>query len=254
MKIVSWNVNGIRSRETRLLEFIEKHQPDVLGLQEVKAHPDTLAFTLKFVPGYEVVWNWCKTKHGYSGTAIYYKSELSPTNIVTEMGSEKFDIEGRYIQIDIGNLSIVNGYFPFGGNERLDYKLEYQDKITEISNKLKSDGKKVVVMGDINVCHTEIDLFDPILYANKSCFLPKERQWLTDFLKSGFIDTFRMFNKEPRNYTWWSYQDKLRVINRGLRLDYIFVDKNLVDSIKSASIMKDEFGSDHCPISCEIDL
>ncbi|GAB4162167.1 MAG: exodeoxyribonuclease III [Candidatus Dojkabacteria bacterium] len=254
MKIATWNINGIRSAQQQLLNFIAEYTPDILGLQETKAHPDDLDFTLKLIPGYSVDFAWCKKNKGYSGTAIYYKNELKPDNFHTTIGIDHFDIEGRYTQLDFDNFSIINGYFPFGGGteERLQYKLAFNEAVINKVEELTKNGRQVVIMGDINICHKPIDIFNPALFVNKSPFLPAERQWISRLIKLGYTDSFRFFNNEPYQYSWWPYTDPARVSGVGYRIDYILTPQILDSALVEAKILKNVYGSDHCPVIVEL--
>jgi exodeoxyribonuclease-3 len=255
MKIYSWNVNSLRNAEESVLALLAQHQPDILFIQELRAHPDQLSFFLKFVDGYEAVFN-DSGKPGYAGTAAYYKMELQPDKITTETKFDVLNNEGRTIVIQKGNNVFVNWYIPNGNasQERLDYKMNFHDAITLFCKQAVEKGFNVIAGGDFNVCHTEDDVYAPDQFKNQSCFLPMERKWMTDFIRKGFVDTFREFNKDPENYSWWNLRDPKRFENKGLRLDYLFVNESFKDNVKNSAIHKDIFGSDHCPISVEIDL
>lgn len=255
MKIYSWNVNSLRNAEDAVIKLLTEHQPDILLIQELRANPDQLSFFLKFVDGYEAVFN-DSGRPGYAGTAVYYKSKLQPIKIQTETKLDPLNQEGRTIVLQKDNTIFVNWYIPNGNSrqERLDYKMQFHDAMLEFSKATVKQGLNIVVGGDFNICHTEDDIYAPKQFENSSCFLPMERKWMSDYIKKGFIDTFREFNKEPENYTWWNLRDPKRFENKGLRLDYLFINEKLRPKLRKAQIHKDIFGSDHCPISVEIDL
>ena len=252
MKIYSWNVNSLRSCENNFLEFLDKYKPDIVGIQELRGHPDQLSFFLKFVDGYKNLFN-DSGRPGYAGTALYYKDTLEVKEVTKEVGNEILNTEGRVIKIVVDDIHIFNYYTPNGtsSEERLKFKLQYYDEILKLSEELIRQGKKVVVGGDLNVGHTEKDLY--LKYCNHSGFLPEERKWFDDMLDIGFVDSFRMFQKEGGYYTWWHLSDPKREKNNGWRFDYFLVSNNLKDRVKSAGILKDTYGSDHCPIWVEID-
>lgn len=252
MKIISWNVNGIKSTEKDLLELISSEKPDVIGIQEVKSHPDTLGFELKMIPGYSAVWNWHRARNGYSGVCIFYKADLGVSATHISMGEDRFDVEGRYSQIDIDDYSIINIYFPFGGGgfDRQDYKMDFNRKVSEIVKTLKKKGRKVILMGDVNIAHQPIDIFDPVRFQNRSVFLPQERAWLDEFLDMGFVDTFRAENDGVQEFTWWPYSDPLRTLYTGMRIDYILTQNGI--RFSKPQILKDFPGSDHVPVAAEV--
>lgn len=252
MKIISWNVNGIKSTEKDLLELISSEQPDVIGIQEVKSHPDTLGFELKMMAGYSAIWNWHRSRNGYSGTCIFYRSDLGDVKTHISMEEDRFDVEGRYTQVDIDDYSIINIYFPFGGGkfERQDYKLDFHRRVSEKVKELGKEGRKVILMGDVNIAHQPIDIFDPIGFQNKSVFLPQERAWLDEFIDIGFIDTFRKDNDGIQEFSWWPYTDPLRTLYTGMRIDYILTCADI--SFSDPKILKDIPGSDHVPVIATI--
>lgn len=260
MKIATWNVNGLRSAETKFLAFLERHQPDIIGLQEVKASPDDLPFTVKIPDGYVSDFDWCKYRRGYSGVGLYFRTAAfknSRPKTVVGIGEERFDKEGRVVTVENKDITVVNAYFPFGGGNRparLDYKMNFCEAVYNYVVALKNEGKRVILMGDINIARNPEDLYSPAAYANTSVFLPIEREWLEKFLALGFVDCFRKFEKSGGHYTWWPYTDPTRVVNNGLRIDYIFADKSLDEGVVTCEILKEQFGSDHCPVIAEIKL
>lgn len=255
MKLISWNVNGLRSAEKHFLQFINEESPDILMLQELRAHPDQLQFFLKFISGYKVEFNPSR-KPGYSGTALYYKDEIPFDKVTSRTGNETLDSEGRTIVCKLGDLIIINFYTPNGtsSEERLKFKLKYYDAITDYLRGLLKKKCSAIVGGDINVAPTELDLYSPEKNKNHSGFLPVERDWFSELLQIGFIDTFRMFEKGGGHYTWWHMRDPRRVKNRGWRFDYFLVSKDLKKKVVKAKILRDVFGSDHCPIGLEVEI
>ncbi|MDH3268893.1 MAG: exodeoxyribonuclease III [Ignavibacteria bacterium] len=252
LRLISWNVNGIRaSHKKGLLDWFEKENPDMLCLQETKAHPDQLVDELKNVDGYESCFSSAEKK-GYSGVVTYTK--LKPKNVQQGLGIKKFDSEGRFIITEFEDFILFNIYFPNGkaSGERLQYKIDFYDAFLKHCKKLLKQEKKVVVCGDVNTAHKEIDLARPKENSQTSGFLPEEREWIDKFLAAGFMDTFRMFNQKPENYTWWDMVTRARERNVGWRIDYFYASENLKSNIKSASIHSSVMGSDHCPIELEL--
>jgi len=253
MRILSWNVNGIRAADRKgFFDYLKEQSPDILCVQEVKAHTDQLNNRFIQPDGYNSYWNTAEKK-GYSGVAVYAKRE--PDNI-KEMGIAKFDDEGRLLILEYPEFVLFNGYFPNsqGPGLRVDYKIEYCDAILELCNSYVQSGRNVLVSGDYNIAHTEIDLARPKQNQESAGFLPEERQWMTKFLDNGYTDTFRMFNKEPGNYTWWTYRFKAREKNIGWRIDYHCVNEGFNDKVKKSEILSSVMGSDHCPISIDLDV
>ncbi len=254
MKIISWNVNGIRAADKKgLFEWFKKESPDILCLQEIKALPAQLPAHLKNTPGYNININSAERK-GYSGVATY--SKLKPIETKTGFGIEKFDKEGRILISDFKDFILFNIYFPNGkkNKERLDYKLDFYDTFLAIADNLKAKGKNIVVCGDFNTAHKEIDLARPKENEKVSGFLPIERAWFDTFIDHGYIDIFRYFNKEPEQYSWWDMKTRARERNVGWRIDYFFVNKEFIKNVKNAVIMQDVMGSDHCPVGIEIEV
>jgi exodeoxyribonuclease III len=250
MKIISCNVNGIRSAYKKgLIEFINKQKPDVFCLQEVKADEASLPEELLNIVGYSLCLN-SATKKGYSGTAIYSKD--SPILINKKLGIDRFDGEGRIIELNYGDITIINVYIPHGGRqkENLDYKLDVYNKLIDKLISLKN--KKVIVIGDFNIAHEEIDLARPTQNKNNIMFTVEERKQIDRIIDLGFADSFRVLNQNPGNYTWWPYAFNAKERNMGWRIDYIFVSKELSNNMKNAKIYPECSFSDHCPISLEI--
>jgi exodeoxyribonuclease III len=253
MRIISWNVNGIRAIYKKgLLEFVSKYDPEIFCLQETKAHPDQLEGELLNPFGRQAFWSAAQ-RPGYSGTATYVKS--APDSVKYGIGIKKFDTEGRFVVTDHGQFVLYNVYFPNGGSgeERHLFKQEFLQKFKTHLQKMKDDGRELIVVGDYNVAHKEADVYDPIRLANESGFLPEEREWFDGFVDMGFVDLFRHFHpKATHRYSWWSYQERGRVGNRGWRIDYICATEGLLAKIKSCEILDDVMGSDHCPVICEL--
>lgn len=254
MKILSWNVNGLRAAYRKgFLEWFLADEPDILCLQEVRALEEQLPSELREMEGYHAY--FCPAeKKGYSGVAIY--SKMKPQNVKNGFGIERFDSEGRTLIADYGDFVLFNIYFPNGtsSEERLQYKLEFYDALLDCVKDMNKEGKRVVICGDVNAAHKEIDLAQPKEKQTVSGFLPEERAWIDRLLSAGYIDTFRMFNQEPEHYTWWKFGQNARKRNLGWRLDYFFVSEELRDSVKSAFILSDVMGSDHCPVGIVLDV
>jgi len=252
MKIISYNVNGIRAAITKgFLEWLQIANPDVICLQEIKATEDQIPTQDITAAGYPFQYYFPATKKGYSGVAIL--SKIEPQKIVYGTGIEHMDFEGRNLRADFENVSVMSLYLPSGTNiDRLDHKFKYMDDFHNYIMHLKKDIPNLVICGDYNICHEAIDIHDPIRNQTVSGFLPQERAWLDAFMKSGFIDSFRHFNKEPHNYSWWSYRAGARGNNKGWRIDYNLVSENLKERMTRAVILPEAKHSDHCPIMVEI--
>lgn len=283
MKLSSWNINGIRAsvkKDQGILSYLRDGAPDVLGVQEVKADMSQIPSMLLEMPGYRTYFNTGEVK-GYSGVGLLCKHE--PLHIETSLGVPEFDREGRFIAADFGSFVMANAYFPNGGQwpepwplslewpkgldwqgwlsyagwpewlNRLKFKMAFYEKFMDWATELKASGKHVVVCGDVNTAHKEIDLARPKNNERTTGFLPGEREWITKFLEAGFADAFRAFNKDGENYSWWDMKTRARDRNVGWRLDYFFVDVPFMEKVTGASIEKDVFGSDHCPVSIEVE-
>jgi exodeoxyribonuclease-3 len=252
MKILCWNVNGIRAIDKKgLFDWFKKESPDILCLQEIKAMPDQIPPHLRNMPGYNIFINSAERK-GYSGVLTFSKD--NPLDVKNGFGIPKFDIEGRILITEFPSFTLFNIYFPNGkmNQERLDYKLEFYDTFLGYADNLKSEGKNIVVCGDFNTAHKEIDLTHPKENEKISGFLPIERDWIDTFIDHGYVDTFRHFNKEPDQYSWWDFKSRAREKNVGWRIDYFFVNKEFIAHIKKAFILQHVMGSDHCPVGIEI--
>ncbi len=253
MKIISYNVNGIRAALRKGFDsWLQATDPDVVLLQETKATSDQVDVSVFEALGYHHYW-FSAQKKGYSGVAVLTKQK--PNHIEYGTGIESMDFEGRNIRVDFDDVSVMSLYLPSGTNSaRLDHKLEYMDLFQTYINNLTKEYPNLVIGGDYNICHEAIDIHDPIRNKNVSGFLPVEREWIGNFMDSGFIDSFRHLNKEPDNYTWWSYRANARANNKGWRIDYNMVSMPLKDKIKRAVILKDAMHSDHCPHMVELAL
>jgi exodeoxyribonuclease-3 len=251
MKIISYNVNGIRAALKKgFLEWLTAANPDVLCLQETKAHKEQLDLSLFEEAGYKYNYWFSAQKKGYSSVAILCKTE--PKNVVYGTGIETMDFEGRNLRVDFDSISIMSMYLPSGTNDaRLEFKLQYMAEIQEYVNELRKEVPNLVVCGDYNICHEEIDIHNPKM-KGVSGFLPVEREWMGSFIKSGFIDSFRELNKEAVQYSWWSYRANARNNNKGWRLDYHMISEPLRDRLERAYILPEAKHSDHCPIVVEI--
>lgn len=252
MRILSWNVNGIRAVYKKgFLRWFLKERPDILCIQETKAQEDQIPNEIKNVLGYHTYFS-SADKKGYSGVGLFTKEK--PNLIGRGFGIEKFDNEGRILIADYEKFLLFNIYFPNGkiSRERLKYKMDFYDAFLDYVDELKNKGKKLIICGDVNTAHTEIDLARPKDNEKVSGFLPEERAWIDKFISHGFIDTFRIFKKEGGHYTWWDLRTRARDRNIGWRIDYFYVSDNLKSKVKSAFIMPEVMGSDHCPIGIEI--
>jgi exodeoxyribonuclease-3 len=237
IRLLCWNVNGIRSVKNKgLLEWLNLESPDMLAIQETKAQPEQLDSDIKEPPGYHTYWNYSERK-GYSGVALYTKEV--PESIGYDLGTSKLDIEGRVIRAEYLEFTLLNIYYPNGkkDQERLDYKMIFYNEFLNYADSLRKAGKKLIICGDVNTAHNEIDLARPKENSKVSGFLPIEREWMDKFVSHGFVDTFRHFNKEPQQYTWWDLKSGARARNVGWRIDYFFVSEDLLPSVKNAFIM-----------------
>ncbi|OLS32872.1 MAG: Exodeoxyribonuclease [Candidatus Heimdallarchaeota archaeon AB_125] len=273
INLISWNVNGIRAVSKKEIseglkfnqilqkeelvklkfnEWLHQISPDALCLQETKAHPEQLTAALLSPQGY--VSNWSSAeKKGYSGVVTY--SKVKPLRVNTNLTVERLNKEGRLMETEFDEFVLLNVYFPNGkmSPERLKYKMDFYKVFLEHVIDLRNQGKSVVICGDVNTAHTEIDLTHPKANEDTSGFLPKERKWIDQLISSGFVDTFRYFNKKPENYTWWSMRNiakgmTARERNVGWRIDYFFVSEDLIEKVTESSMLSDVIGSDHCPI------
>ena len=253
MRIISWNVNGLRAVYKKgFSEFNAEHKPDILCLQETKCHPDQIELPLQTPLGQNGIWASAKKK-GYSGVATFSTSPLAKSH--NQIGIEDYDNEGRVVWSDHGDFQLFNIYFPNGaqGPIRHAFKMRFLRDLAEFLKPKLQRGEPLIVVGDYNIAHREIDIYDPIKLAQTSGFLPEERQWFDHFLEMGFVDTFRWVKgEEPHRYSWWSYFDFARRGNRGWRIDYICVTQNLTSRIVSADLLDQVHGSDHCPVVLDL--
>jgi exodeoxyribonuclease-3 len=248
VKILSWNVNGIRAIVGRgFLEWLNREALDILCLQETKAHPEQLDNNLREPAGYYTYWNHPERK-GYGGVATFTKAEPLAVNYGFPGGG--LDLEGRVIITEYPGFVLLNVYFPNGkmGEERLKYKMDFYEAFLAFVDSLKVSGSKLVICGDFNTAHKEIDLARPKENENISGFLPIEKAWMDKFVSHGYVDIFRRFSKEPHQYTWWDMKTRARERNVGWRIDYFFVTENLLSAVSNAFIMPEVMGSDHCPV------
>lgn len=254
VKIISYNLNGIRAAMTKgLVDWLKAANPDVFCIQELKAEHNQFETKLFEDLGYHCYWHSAQKK-GYSGVAIL--SKIHPEKVVIGCEIPEIDNEGRVIRADYKGFSVMSVYFPSGtsGDERQDFKYIFLDKFYDYIKKLRKEIPHLIICGDINICHKEIDIHNPISNKNSTGFLPPERAWVTKFLESGFIDSFREFSEEPHQYTWWSYRFNSRKQNKGWRIDYQFATDNLKKNLKRAAILPEAHHSDHCPTMLEIKI
>ena len=250
-RIISYNVNGIRSAMSKgFCDWLAASKADVVCIQEIKATPDVVDTPALEKLGYKHYW-YPAQKKGYSGVAIFSKKE--PLHVEYGCGIKAYDEEGRILRADFKDLSVMSAYFPSGttGEERQNFKYKFLDDFFEYANELKKKFPNLIISGDYNICHQPIDIHNPVSNKDSSGFLPEERAWIGKFIDSGFIDTFRHFNTEPHNYTWWSYRANARPKNLGWRIDYNMAAKGLEKRLKRAAILAEAKHSDHCPILIE---
>lgn len=252
MKIITYNVNGLRAAITKgLYEWIKATDADVLCFQEVKSNADQVDTSYLESLGYIGYW-FSAQKKGYSGVAIF--SKIKPLHVEYGCGIEAYDYEGRVLRADFENFSVMNVYMPSGssGEERQQFKYQWMNDFIPYLNKVKNEVKGLIVCGDYNICHKPIDIHNPKSNAKSSGFLPEEREWMSTFFDQGFIDAFRHLNTEPHQYTWWSYRANSRAKNLGWRIDYHSITNNLLERLERVVILPEAKHSDHCPILLEI--
>lgn len=252
MRIYSWNVNGLRAvAKKNFLEWVGEENPDILCIQETKLQENQLEDNIKNIDGYYSYFSFAHKK-GYSGVATYTKEE--PISVKHGIGIERFDLEGRILITEFKDFILLNIYFPNGqrDEERLQYKLDFYEALFNYCDELVEEGKKLVICGDYNIAHNEIDLKNPKANEKTSGFLRIERDWLDKIIERGYIDTFRNMNPDKIKYSWWSYRFKARERNAGWRIDYHFVSNNLLDRVENTEILNEVYGSDHCPIMLEL--
>lgn len=256
MRIISWNVNGIRALHRKgYWDWLIKESPDIFCLQETKANPEQLLEEIRNPKGYYSYFDFPKEKKGYSGVSIY--SKVKPEKVEYIMGNAVLDNEGRLISVYYPQFVLINIYFPNGGGgpERLQYKLDFYKEFLKYVNKLRKQGHKVIFCGDINTAHNEIDLARPKENEKNTGFLPIERAWIDEVIKAGYIDTFRHFYPDKKDvYTYWDMKTFARDRNVGWRIDYFFVSPDILNDIKDIKILNQVFGSDHCPILLDINI
>jgi exodeoxyribonuclease-3 len=253
MRIISWNVNGIRAVHKKgFKKWFKSEAPDILCLQETKAEEREVPKDLKRIYGYRCYFSSPVDRKGYSGVALFTKKE--PAKLENGIGVERFDKEGRIQIAHYDDFVLFNIYFPNGksSKERLAYKLDFYDSFLEFVRGMKGRGKDVIICGDVNTAHKEIDLARPMENRRISGFLPVERAWIDELLAVGFIDTFRVLDQSSGQYTWWDLKTKSRERNVGWRIDYFLISEGLLGKLESAFILKDVKGSDHCPIGISL--
>ena len=251
-RVLSWNVNGIRAAERKgFLAWLEREKADIVCVQETKANTDQLTDQLLRPPGYVTFWSSAERK-GYSGVSVF--SRTPPVSFHEGLGIRRFDSEGRTLILDYGDFTLFNLYVPNGGesNARVPFKLEFCEEFLTVAERYRSHGKNLLICGDFNTAHKEIDLARPRENENNTGFLPEERAWLDRFVAKGYVDTFRAFNDEPGHYTWWDYKTFARRRNIGWRLDYFFATKEMMSCVASAFILPEIMGSDHCPVGVDL--
>lgn len=248
--LYSWNVNGIRAAARKgFLDWLNQAQPDILGLQETRCHPDQLDDALRRPSGYHTYWAWAEKK-GYSGVALYTKTE--PLSVQIGLGIPDFDREGRTIVAEYEDFVFITAYFPNGGRDhkRIPFKMQYKADFLSFCNDLRAQGKAVVFCGDVNTSHREIDLARPRQNRKKTGFLPEERVWIDQIIREGYVDTYRrLYPEQDGAYTWWANYSQARARNVGWRLDYFFVSDEFWPRVTDAAIHPQVMGSDHCPVS-----
>ncbi len=252
MQIITYNVNGIRAALKKdFLGWLKATNADVVCLQEIKANTDQFDQGVITDLGYDCYWNSAEKK-GYSGVAIF--SKVKPKHVEYGCGIEAIDFEGRILRVDFDEVSVMSAYFPSGssGDVRQAFKMQFLGLFQNYINELKKSFPKLIISGDYNICHQAIDIHNPQRNKNTSGFLPEEREWVSQFLASGFIDSFRHLNSEPHNYSWWSYRANARAKNLGWRIDYNMISENLLSNLKRSAILSQAVHSDHCPVLVEM--
>ena len=253
IKALSWNVNGLRAVHRKgFLDWFAKEDPDILCLQETKLNEEQIPADVLEVAGYQKFFSSAERK-GYSGVALFTK--LAPESVSYGFGISEFDSEGRILIADYGKFVLFNIYFPNGRSraDRLKYKMDFYDAFLEFAERTRQQGKNIVVCGDLNTAHKEIDLARPQANQKISGFLPEERAWIDQLVAKGYVDTLRIFDDRPEQYSYWDQMSKARDRNIGWRIDYFFVDQDFVPNVSNAFILPDVMGSDHCPVGIEID-
>ncbi len=253
MKIISYNVNGIRAAIKKgFLDWLQAASPDVICIQETKAQKEQLNLEDIELAGYPYHYWFSAQKKGYSGVAVFCKEK--PNHVEYGTGIETMDFEGRNLRVDFDEVSVMSMYLPSGTNDlRLNFKFNYMDQIQEYATELKKKIPNLIICGDYNICHEEIDIHNPKM-KGVSGFLPEERTWIHQFIDSGFVDSFRYINPNSQEYSWWSYRANARANNKGWRIDYNMVSESFKDKISRAYILPEAKHSDHCPIVVELDI
>ena len=255
VKAVSWNVNGLRAALKKgFLDWFVAAQADIVCLQETKAEMAQLPPEIAAMPGYHSLFSSSQIKKGRSGVAIFTKDK--PLSVSTGFGVERFDVEGRILAVEYPHFTLFNIYFPNGrsSEERLRYKMDFYDAFLDHVEQLRAKGRRILVCGDVNTAHKEIDLARPRENSKSSGFLPEERAWMDRWLALGYVDTFRLFHEEPQQYTWWGMVTRARERNVGWRIDYFIASQELAPSVESAWIEPQVMGSDHCPVGVTLRL
>lgn len=255
IRILSWNVNGIRAVHKKgFLDWLARESPDILCVQETKATEDQLPKELIAPHNYQSAWCSATVKKGYSGVAVY--SKIKPVRVAYGMGIDRFDGEGRLLQIDYPAFTLFNVYFPNGkmGSERLQFKRDFYEAFLAHVQTVRRQSPHVVFLGDVNTAHQEIDLARPKENSSVSGFLPIEREWIDTAVAAGYVDTFRALHPDSVEYSWWDLKSRARERNIGWRIDYVFVSSELFPSVKAAFIQQDVMGSDHCPVGIDLAL
>jgi exodeoxyribonuclease-3 len=253
-KIISYNVNGLRAAVSKgLTEWLKSENPDILCLQETKLQQGQIDTSEFENLGYHHYWHYADKK-GYSGVALLTKQK--PDNVSTGINIQKFDSEGRFLRADYGDITLLATYFPSGttGDIRQAIKMEWLEELMKYTSQLQKTRSKLIISGDFNICHKPIDINHPEKHETYSGFLPEEREWFDRFMRLGLVDSFREFNQQPNQYSWWSYRANSRVKNLGWRIDYHLVSEPLRTALKSANILSNVYHSDHCPITVELDF
>ena len=254
MKILTYNVNGIRAALRKdFSSWLKAVNPDIICLQEIKANPEQFEASVFTDLGYHCFWNPAEKK-GYSGVAILTKTK--PQHVEYDCGIEEIDFEGRILRADFDRFSVMSAYFPSGssGDMRQEFKMKFLTQFQNYVNVLKKDFPNLVISGDYNICHKAIDIHNPQRNKNTSGFLPEEREWMSEFIASGFTDSFRHLNPEPHNYSWWSYRGNARSKNLGWRIDYNMISENLLSNLSRSAILSQAHHSDHCPVLVELEF
>ena len=254
MKILTYNVNGIRAALRKdFSSWLKAVNPDIICLQEIKANPEQFEASVFTDLGYHCFWNPAEKK-GYSGVAILTKTK--PQHVEYDCGIEEIDFEGRILRADFDRFSVMSAYFPSGssGDIRQEFKMKFLTQFQNYVNVLKKDFPNLVISGDYNICHKAIDIHNPQRNKNTSGFLLEEREWMSEFIASGFTDSFRHLNPEPHNYSWWSYRANARAKNLGWRIDYNMISENLLSNLSCSAILSQAHHSDHCPVLVELEF